>query len=301
MNKQVLVTGAAGFIGRAVVKHYVQQGDLVSGMGHGCWNDYRNFGLVGWHESSVTLEALKQYGGTPDIIIHCGGGSLVGLSVDEPRQDFCKTVDSTSQLLEFMRLYSPDSRLVYISSAAVYGQVEELPIKECSVTKPVSPYGVHKWVAEELCRLYSRQYQLKISVIRFFSVYGEGLKKQLLWDACQKLVAGNAGFFGTGDETRDWLHVSDAVKLISIAANNASDECCLVNGGSGQGVAVRDLISTLKSSLGVKVQTKFTGQQKKGDPKAYIADTSTARKWGWEPLIDLQQGVKLYSNWFLEQ
>ena len=190
----VLITGAAGFIGRQVAAKYAEQGVRVVGMGRGDWHDWRDYGLSEWLSAEVTLATLLEWGGTPDIILHCAGGASVGFSVDSPAVDFDLTVRTTSHILEYIRVQSPATRLVYPSSAAVYGKVKSLPISEDTPLNPMSPYGTHKLMAETLCQLYSQQFDLSIAIVRLFSIYGMGLRKQLLWDACRKFEQGNSVF-----------------------------------------------------------------------------------------------------------
>lgn len=300
-TKQILITGAAGFIGRHVAAEYAKRGMRVVGIGRGGWTDWRHYGISSWHRCEVTLDSLVEYAGTPDVIVHCVGGASVGFSVQEPYQDFIQTVQTMAQMLEFMRLYAPQARLVYPSSAAVYGQVEQLPISEDSPLQPISPYGVYKQMAEDLCQLYARQYHLFMAVVRLFSVYGEGLRKQLLWDACCKLQQGKSEFFGTGEEIRDWLHIADAAKLIALAAEHASSECPVLNGGSGEGVSVKSVLQHLSEQLGSNLQPRFSSEQKEGDPTAYIANIKIAQQFGWMPEIDWRKGVADYAKWFLRE
>lgn len=298
MTNHIFITGASGFIGRHVAAEYTKRCMRVIGMGRGEWVDWQESGLSEWHRCEVTLGSLVEHAGTPDVIVHCAGGASVGLSVQEPYQDFLQTVQTMAQVLEFMRLYAPYAKLVYPSSAAVYGEVKQLPISEDAPLQPISPYGVYKQMAENLCQLYARQYHLSMSVVRLFSIYGEGLHKQLLWDACCKLKQGESKFFGTGEEIRDWLHVHDAVKLIVLAAEHASPACLILNGGSGEGVSVGNILQHLSEQMGLNVQPRFTANPKEGDPSAYIADIEIAKQWGWKPEIDWRQGVAAYVEWF---
>lgn len=299
MTNHVLITGAAGFIGRHVAAEYAaKRGMQVIGMGRGEWTDWRAYGLSEWYRCDVTLDTLIEFAGIPDVIVHCAGGSSVGFSTQEPYQDFIQTVQTMAQVLEFMRLYAPQAKLIYPSSAAVYGEVVQLPILEDAPLQPISPYGTYKQMAENLCQLYTRRYHLSISILRLFSVYGEGLRKQLLWDACCKMKQGESNFFGTGEEIRDWLHVHDAVKLIMLAAEHASPACLILNGGSGAGVSIRNILQHLSEQMGLNVQSRFTAKPKEGDPNAYIADIGIAKQLDWHPEIEWRQGVAAYVEWF---
>lgn len=297
-NRIVLITGAAGFIGRNAAREFSSHGWDVIGMGRGDWADWQSYGITEWHCCEVTLEALIRCAGKPDVIVHCAGGASVGYSVSEPYQDFIKTVDTMAQVLEFIRLYTPQTKLVYPSSAAVYGQVTQLPIPETTPLMPISPYGIYKLMAEQLCLLYARQYKIPVVIIRLFSIYGAGLHKQLLWDACQKLTNRDTGFFGTGKEIRDWLHVHDAARLITIAADHASEECPIVNGGMGIGTTVKEVLAELFKEFEHVEEPIFSGESRVGDPIGYLAEIKLANSWGWQPQLSLINGLREYVAWF---
>jgi UDP-glucose 4-epimerase len=237
----------------------------------------------------------------PQAILHYAGGGSVGFSMANPLEDFERTVRSTVHVLEYIRKYSPDTRLIYASSASVYGAVKTLPIAEQSPRSPISPYGAHKAMAEQLIELYARQFRVSAAVVRFFSVYGHGLRKQLLWDACRKLADGEKTFMGTGREVRDWLHVEDAARLMVLAADKASLECPTVNGGTGIGVSVRDILAELASGLSSSpAGVRFSGAERVGDPPSFVADTALAAGWGWRPFVPWRNGVAEYARWWKE-
>jgi UDP-glucose 4-epimerase len=222
----------------------------------------------------------------------------VGFSVTHPYQDFQRTTQTTVAVLEYVRLHAPQAKVVLPSSAAVYGAVKDLPIVESAPLQPISPYGVHKRLAEELCQSYARSYQMRVAAVRFFSIYGIGLRKQLVWDACRKLSASDVAFSGTGDERRDWLHVTDAAELLACAAEHASAQCQVVNGGSGNAATVRDVVSRLAAHFPQADAPCFTGAARPGDPAHYHADVSRALKLGWRPRVALSDGLAEYVDWF---
>ncbi|MDD5611459.1 MAG: NAD(P)-dependent oxidoreductase [Gallionella sp.] len=300
MARTALVTGAYGFVGRYVARQMAAEGWRVVGVGHGSWTraEWQRWGLAEWHEADVTLDTLVRYGGKPEVIMHCAGSGAVSFSLIQPYQDFSRTVVSATEVLEFIRLHVPAARMVYPSSAGVYGASERLPIVESQPLAPASPYGMHKLMAEEMCQSYARHFGLAVTVVRLFSVYGIGLRKQLLWDACTKISVGEKLFFGSGTEIRDWLHVSDAAKLLSIAAQHASADCTVVNGGSGQGVGVREILSELFAAFGSGDRPEFSGNARAGDPVNYLADISRACNWGWQPQIEWREGVHEYAQWY---
>ena len=223
-EKHAIVTGASGFLGRHVAKVFSENGFHVTGLGHGAWsrNEWQAWGLSEWHVCDITIGNLSTYVDQPDVIIHCAGSGSVGYSMTHPMQDFEKTVTTSLSVLEFLRLHFPETSFIYPSSAAVYGIVEKLPIRESAPLNPISPYGVHKRIVEEICSSYSNHFRIPIAIARFFSIYGPPLRKQLLWDTCRKVTKNDLTFYGTGKEVRDWIHVSDAARLLLTLTHRAS-------------------------------------------------------------------------------
>lgn len=301
MTKTVLVTGAHGFLGREVSRYFASLEYDVIGMGHGAWDleGYSEFGIRSWVTCDISLDALIKYGGTPDIIIHCAGSGSVPFSLSNPFEDFSRTVLSTLAVLEYTRAYSPKSTIVYPSSAAVYGEAKSLPINECDSLVPISPYGFHKLTAENLCRSYATNFGVSVAIIRFFSLYGEGLKKQLLWDACEKAKVGDFTYPGSGMETRDWVHIDDGVRLIEKMVEHASPECPIVNGGSGKGLCVKNLIQKIYNHFFSNPILSFRGKPRPGDPLGYEADIRESEQYGWSAKINIDNGVRRYVTWFL--
>lgn len=298
----VVITGGLGFIGRNVAQQFKENGYFVIGIGHGkaTVNELQEIGFDEWHEADLSLKSLEKYISPPNLIIHCAGGSTVGISLENPYLDFHKTVNSTLELLEYIRVCSPQTSLIYLSSAAIYGSKEDKLIDVNEYSNPVSPYGFHKLASENLCKSYNYNFNIKVAIVRLFSIYGEGLQKQLLWEASRKIVSAKNDlvFFGTGDETRDWLHVKDVAKLVMCLASQ-SFHFLILNGGFGERITVKEILNRLLNEFGrTDIKIGFNDQTKIGDPKYYHADISDTNKLGWIPSIDLSEGLKNYVEWF---
>ena len=299
-----LVTGGHGFLGKAVASQLKRDGFRVVGIGRGGWSDAEALaqGFDTWLAADVTLPSLTTLEESFDLVVHCAGNGSVGHSVTHPWQDFHKTVVSTADLLEYLRLRGSRAMLVYPSSAGVYGAKADAPIRETAALEPISPYGFHKKMVEDLLASYSASYGLRIAIVRFFSVYGPSLTKQLLWDAGAKLRAAHVGpavFWGTGEETRDWISVDDAAKLI-VAAASSGERFSVLNGASGERVTVRKTIELLRSALGVEAGIDFNNAVREGDPRFYHADIGRAMALGWRPSTSLSDGIARYARWLIE-
>jgi UDP-glucose 4-epimerase len=300
--RTILVTGGNGFIGRHACRAAARLGDRVIGMGLGDWTHgtWQTWGLSAWRDLEVTVGNLIALGFTPDVVIHCAGSASVGFSLDNPAQDFQSTVGTTIEVLEYLRGHAPEAALVYPSSGAVYGRARTLPITEDSALAPISPYGVHKKIAEDLCRSYGQSFGLRVAILRIFSAYGAGLRKQLLWDACGKALHGDNRFGGSGRETRDWIHVEDVARLLLLAAEHADTDAPTVNCATGQGVAVESILGVLFEALGTSLRPEFTGSVRKGDPDRVAGDPTRAAQWGWVAEKAWQEGVREYVDWYRE-
>jgi UDP-glucose 4-epimerase len=254
-----------------------------------------------WLNAGVSLDSLMTLKERFQMIVHCAGNGSVGYSLTNPLQDFNKTVQSTVDLLEFVRLTRSEALLIYPSSAGVYGSKPDSPIKEDDPLKPISPYGVHKRVAEELLEMYSQRFGARIAIIRFFSIYGAGLTKQLLWDASVKLRAGGdspALFWGTGEETRDWIYSEDAADLV-MAVSREDHAFRVMNGASGIRTTVRETLTQLCHALHLPPSFRFNDVVRDGDPRFYHADVSKAKALGWTPSFSLERGIARYADWLV--
>jgi len=304
MAKNAWITGAAGFLGRNVCLALNRSGWKVYGLGRGNWSldEQSKWGLQYFLRGDVNeenLSILSTQSPLPELIVHCAGGSSVGFASDQPGKDFEFTVLSLSVVLDFIRINSLTTRLIYPSSAAVYGSVLIDRLNEGLAPRPYSPYGVHKYLAEQLLMSYHQHYGLDVLVIRFFSIYGNELRKQLLWDACNKLKSGNYHFAGTGDEQRDFIHITDAANLIThLCGIDSLGDKRIINGGTGNRISVRQVIESISRIIAPQTRPVFSGAIRAGDPKNLVADTTLAESVGWLPSVTFDSGVREYAEWF---
>ena len=298
--KSVLVIGVAGFIGRAVAHHFSQKGWKVLGLDmrppenapQQDLADYYNLTL-----SSDDLGPLLQRL-DPQVCVHCAGRASVANSLDNPAPDFMAHVEITFNVLNAMRLAAPRCRVIALSSAAVYGNPESLPIREDHDLRPVSPYGYHKLIVEKICAEFSAIYGVPTVIARIFSAYGTGLRRQVIHDLCYKaLTEPVLRLRGTGAESRDFINVRDVAQGIYLLAERAPGAGEAYNLASGQETTISELAGMVVALSGRDLAIDFDGRNPPGNPRNWRADISRMAQLGFAPTIPLDQGLKAYADW----
>jgi len=295
--KTILITGATGFLGTHFSKHYIDQGYKVIGVGSKSGKDVPLNGMLEYKQfllpDDELYDLIEKY--NPDICIHCAGSSSVGFSVENPQKDFDMNVPVTFHLLEGLRKFAPNCKILYPSSAAVYGNPEYLPIDENHPLNPISPYGFHKIFCENICYEYSNLYNLNINIIRIFSAYGPGLQKQVLWDIYNKIKANDQlTLSGTGQETRDFVYIEDILSASDIILNNSTSAFNILNLASGEETTIQKLAELMTCELGVDIEIKFNGTIREGDPVKWNADISKLNDLGFETKYNIKDGIRKY-------
>lgn len=298
MKEKVVITGANGFIGRALTEYMVVKGHSVMG-----WdisestehdNMYRRVDMASMPEIE---DALAEY--KPDIIIHCAGSANVSDSVANPDRDFALNVGITHNLLYAMHRQGLNhTRLVYLSSAAVYGNPKRLPISEQDEPHPISPYALHKSMCEDMCRYFVENHGFDIRIARIFSAYGPGLKKQIFWDMYQKYrKTGKLEMYGDGTESRDFIHIDDLKHaLYLVATENTSD--MIINVANGEEITIRRITEIFADCMGASRSViSFNGIIRAGDPRNWCADIHRLKDYKYNNHISIEEGIRQYCEW----
>jgi UDP-glucose 4-epimerase len=168
----------------------------------------------------------------------------------------------------------------------------------------MSPYGQHKLMMEQLCRSYAVTFGLHSTVARLFSVYGPNLRKQLPWDICSRLQAGERKLVlgGTGAEVRDWTDVRDVVRLlVEIDERPQVETFQVINGGSAIGTAVARVAAILAKCWGGSISVQYSGVVRPGDPRSLLSDDTMVRTLPFDWTIPVELGLADYVSWFKDQ
>lgn len=286
--KRYVVTGAAGLIGRALVERLVENGESAIGV------DIAESGAeCGWERLDVTepgvLNPLLDAGTT---VFHMAGLTSVSGSVRAPRRDFAVNVGGTLNVLESVR--EAGCRLVFPSSASVFDPGSPLPHAETARKSPTSPYSAAKLACEGYCVAYHKSYGVDVKVARLFNMYGPGMTQFAIYDFYRKISEAEEALeiLGDGRQVRDYLYLSDTVDgLLLIAERGEAGED--YNLASGVATTSLELATMMLEVMGrEELAIRTSGKTFEGDVKAWYADLTKIRELGFEPQVELREGLR---------
>jgi UDP-glucose 4-epimerase len=308
---KVLVTGVAGFIGSHLAGRLLQEGFQVIGIDSFLDNYSRKIkgnnlrGLFNnkfsFIEGSIFELDLKEILKKVDTVFH--QAAIPGVRTSWGKE-FYKYLENNVLATQILLESCKDLKIkkfIYASSSSVYGDSDELPIKETSTTKPVSPYGVSKLAGEHLAILYFKEYGIPTVSLRYFTVYGPrqrpdmGFHKFIIAILSRKQIE----IFGSGDQTRDFTFIDDVVEA-NLLASNKGREGEVYNIGGGNRIELIQAIKAIEEVSGKQCDLKFTESQK-GDVKRTYADISKAKMdFDYNPKIDINKGLEKHYEWLRE-
>jgi UDP-glucose 4-epimerase len=306
---KALVTGTAGFIGSTLAEQLVREGADVIGLD--CFTDYypravkeRNLANLVGQRRFRFLESTIQAADLPALledrthVFHLAAQAGVRKSWG---RDFAvyttQNVEATQVLLEACTKARLE-RFVYASSSSVYGDNVSIPMREDALPQPVSPYGVTKLAAEQLCYLYHVGYGVPTVSLRYFTVYGPRQRPDMGFHKFLRAALMNEPItvFGDGEQTRDFTYIDDIVSA-TIAAATKGVGGRVYNVGGGSRVSINEVLEMIARLLGRRTRIVAGGPQR-GDMRHTYADTTAARAdLGFEPRVGLDEGLAAERAW----
>jgi len=298
-----MISGGAGFIGSHLVRGCLKQGDKVRVFDNFSTGKREN--LAGCEVEIVEgdlrdAQSVERAAQDVEIIYHHAAFISVPLSLKEPQTCFAVNVEGTLNLFEAARK-AKVQRIVIASSSAVYGDSQQLPLKESEPLLPLSPYGVSKQVTEVLASMYYRIYHLPIVALRYFNVYGPRQDPNSPYAAViprfiQHLRQGKSPvIFGDGTQVRDFVYVEDVVQANLLAARSTQADGLALNICSGKEVSILDVLHTLYQIIaaeGVSLPPPQFEAPRQGDIYRSVGDGSLAfQRLGFTPQIPLMEGL----------
>ena len=309
---KALVTGVAGFIGSTLAERLVRDGHDVVGID--CFTDYyprdvkeRN---LAWLRTAPNFRFVERRIQDADLralvadrthVFHLAAQAGVRKSWG---RDFgvytTNNIEATQVLLEAC-VGTAIERLVYASSSSVYGDLVAMPMREDALPQPVSPYGVSKLAAEQLCYLYFVNYRVPTVSLRYFTVYGPRQRPDMGFHRFLRatILGQPISLYGDGEQTRDFTFVADAVAA-TMAAGVRGVPGRVYNIGGGSRVSVNHVLEIIGRITGTPPAIAVDSAQK-GDMRHTYADTQLARTdLGFEPSVDLEHGLRAEYAWLTD-
>jgi UDP-glucose 4-epimerase len=299
----VLVTGAFGFIGTSLVDSLAADGARVTALGRpGSVTGDEGPSPFNRIDADILDPAFAQVLGAlgPDVIFHLAGHSSIQSAFANPAQDLEDNAGTTLALLEAIRAAGGSPVLVFASSSAVYGSGSHEPLREEEAKDSRTPYGASKLCAEAYVTVYARTHGIRAATARLFPLFGPGQRRHVIYDLIAKLTRDphHLEVIGDGLQTRDLLYISDCIHALRLVASRGDLEGEVYNVSGDVVVTIRELVSAICRHMGVEPEISYTGTFRKGGSDDWIADLTRVRALGYEPQVDLDQGLAETVAWF---
>lgn len=309
-GKKILVTGCAGFIGSHVTDALINLGAIVYGIDDLNTGSYENIKHLlnnpnfrftrGDICSKETISNLVE---KVEYVYHAAVRGI-GLSTKNPYLDLKVNIEGTLLLLELLR-NTGVVRLVFASSASVYGNPKKLPEKENDPTFPLSPYGVSKLAAERYVMAYHSLYNLPVVALRYFNVYGPRQRWDSIYGGVVSIFLNNAlrkkplPIYGSGNQTRDFTYVDDVVQATLLAFTKRGAIGKVINIAAGKQYKVKMLAKIVKKISGQDLKLLHVEKRLIDNVRRRFGDISLARKiLDYHPAVNLDMGLKKTFQWW---
>ena len=304
---RILVTGGVGFIASHIVDRLIELKHsvcIVDNLSTGSEENVNN--RATFYKCDITeMDKLKLVFQVerPEIVIHHAAQIDVQTSLKKPAFDAKNNIIGTINILECCREFEV-RKIIYPSSAAVYGNPEYLPVDENHPLEPISFYGISKHTPTHYIKAYSQLYGLKYTIFRYSNVYGirqdpkgEGGVVSIFVD---KLLKNEAPFiFGDGEQTRDFIYVKDVAEANILAISNGDNE--IMNISSNKATTVKELFRVMRDIAGKNVEVIYKEARKGDIAHSYLDNGKAEKKLGWKPRFKLEDGIRETVQYYKER
>ncbi len=294
---KILIIGSKGFIGSHLCEHLASLGEIYKCDVLPSPNEINYSQLLLTNSNFEMLFQKEQY----DWCINASGNGNVSKSFEDPFFDYQLNVANVFKILEAIRKYNNNCKFINFSSAAVYGNPDKLPVEEKDRTQPLSPYGYHKLISEQICQSYRSNFGVKSFSLRVFSAYGPRLRKQLFWDTFQKTKGQKVvSLFGTGQESRDFIFIDDLCEAVICVMRSNNNDFSTINISSGVESTIEEVANIFVKTIASDIEVKFNGQVHLGNPNNWRADISLLKACGFSAQNSVKDGLTKTAKWLKE-
>lgn len=313
--EKILVTGGAGFIGSNLVKKLSENFKIfvVDDLSMGKLENIKSVPNVEFYKESVLNKKFMTELLTKEnfeYVFHLAAIASVADSIVRPKETHEVNLEATLQILEILKQMGNRKlkRLVFASSAAVYGDDPELPKTESSKVKPLTPYAIDKYSAEKFVLMYNDFYGVPTSVVRFFNVFGPNQNPDSEYSGVISIIVdrflkqinnqqSDFNIFGDGEQSRDFIYISDVLQALEIVAFSTDSLGNVYNVGRGEATSINTLLKLMSNIFDKQITIKLS-PERSGDIKQSVANIDELQKLGFRSKYSVERGLKEYLKSF---
>lgn len=305
---KILITGGAGFIGSHIAEYFNNEGEevfILDNLRTGHRSNVEFIDETHFIKNDVTnkifidkLIKKEQF----DIVIHLAAIVSVVDTIKDPILSQSVNIDGTLNLLEANKQYNKNlNKFVFASSAAVYGNTDNLPKQVETYIDPESPYAIEKYTGEQYTKIYNKLYGLPTTTLRFFNIYGPRQDPSSAYSGVLSIMNNKYRndelftFFGDGSQTRDFVYIKDLVQAVSIVICNEKTNGKIYNLGTGSQTSLLQIFEEFQQIYDKNISYTFT-EERSGDIKDSYAQIDELKSLGYEPKYCIKNGLKAYVN-----
>ncbi|HJQ69804.1 MAG TPA: NAD-dependent epimerase/dehydratase family protein [Blastocatellia bacterium] len=306
-DERIVVTGGAGFVGSNIVQRLLKEGarvtvldDFYTGSEQNLPSDHAGLEII---RGSVTdFNLVREVVKGADVVFHEAARNII-VSTRNPREDYEVNIGGTLNVLLAVKEMGV-RRVVYASSASVYGNPRYLPINEDDATNMLSPYSVSKFAGENYCKAFYESYGLSTAVVRYSNVYGTLQRPDnpycgVVAKFFEAAMAGSSPrIHGDGEQTRDYTYIDDVVEATLLAGFAVKAEGQVYNVGTGRETSVNQLARLIIEITGAKVEPVYVDRRDIDNIRRRVLNIEKIRReLRWIPSVTIEQGLRRTYEW----